>query len=310
MKQFLRGRAQAWGLYEPLAIGIAKLQGLFRGIRITRTAESHFGLRDRHGRKMFINRRHAVYLLDFVKYFSFYFDGVIPDANNEVHYENPGWHTPCRWGRPLYFTSFAESAEVMDIYLKHSGVKPGDVVFDLGAYCGLTALGFAEQVGKDGHVYTFEPDPENFVALKKNLETSTVTNVTAENAAIWKESGHLQLQAEGTVASMVLSLAPRTHSTIEAISITLADYLSSKNIDKISLIKLDVEGAEVEILASSREVLKKFRPVVIVEVHLVHGAMTTAACRAILEEEGYRIYEVPQPGTTSPLIVGKPANSA
>jgi len=309
MKSYFRRLAQAAGLYQAIAIVLAKIQGVFRGIQVTRTGDSVFCLSDRKGRRMFINEKHAIYLTHFVKYFDFNFNGVVPDEKNEVHYEKAGWHTPRQWGRPLYFTSFAESEEVMSLYLNHGEVGAGDIIFDLGAYCGLTALGFAERIGEKGHVYTFEPDPNNFAALKQNLDTYAVANVTAENAAIWKESGHIQLQAEGTVASMVVSLSPRADSSVRVRSITLNDYLLEKKISRLDLIKIDVEGAEVEILASSREVLRKHRPIIIVEVHAVHEVMTTDACKAVLEEEGYQTYEVPQPGTTFPLIVAKPGKS-
>jgi FkbM family methyltransferase len=308
MKNFLRTLSQRLGLYETLGVWAARLAGWRRHVRITQTADRDFCLQDRDGKKIFLHQRHSIYLLEFVHYFDFYFDGVIPNDRNEVHYEKPAWHTPRRWNQPLYFTSFAESAEVMDLYLEHGRIKPGDVVLDLGAYCGLTALGFAAKVGSKGHVYAFEPDPGNFAALQTNLETYAVTNVTAEPCAIWKESGFIHLQAEGTVSSMVLSLAPRTHSTVQVKAITLSDYLREKDIQRLDLIKIDVEGAEVEILASSRQTLRDYRPRLIIEVHLVHEVMTTAACQALLREIGYQTREIPQPGTASPLLIGEPGN--
>jgi FkbM family methyltransferase len=308
LKQTLRRQAQALGIYEGIAVALAKVKGYAAGIRIARTVHGDFCLRHRRsGRKMFLNKKHAVYLPEFIDYFDFYFEGVVPDANNEVHYEEPAIHTPRRWGRPLYFTSFAESEEVMDLYLKHGEVKPDDVIFDLGAYCGLTALGFGAQVGKNGQVYTFEPDPGNFAALERNVKTAEFANITAENAAIWKESGYIELQAEGTAASMVLALAPRTDSTVRVKSFTLEEYVAAKGISRIDCIKLDVEGSEVEILNSSRTVLRKFKPIVMVEAHMVRDVLTAAACKTLLEEEGYQTYEVTQPGTTCPLIIGKAA---
>jgi FkbM family methyltransferase len=290
-----------------MGIGLARFQGWREGVRINRMPDAHFCLSDRRGRKMFIHRKHAIYLVDFVNYFDFYFDGVIPDPENEVHYENPRWHTPRHWGHPLYFTSFAESEEVMALYLEHGNLKSGDIVFDLGAYCGLTALAFAEKVGPSGHVFAFEPDPANFAALQKNLERYAPANITAENAAIWKEAGQIQFQAEGTVASTIGSLSPRTNATVPVRCIRLADYLASKKIDRLDLIKMDVEGAETEILAASRDVLRHYRSTVIIEAHHVRDVITTTACRAILREEGYETYEVGQPGTKAPLIVGQPA---
>jgi len=53
--------------------------------------------------------------------------------------------------------------------------KLGDIVFDIGAYVGDTALWFSKAVGPQGKVYAFEPEPSNFEKLKANLERNKVT---------------------------------------------------------------------------------------------------------------------------------------
>jgi FkbM family methyltransferase len=305
-KNFLRRHAQALGWYEGIGMSLARLEAWRRSVRISEPTENAFCLTDRRRRKLFLHRRHAIYLVDFVKYFDFFFDGVVPDANNEVHFEAPGWHTPRHWGRPLFFTSFAESEEITGIYLEHAGIQPGGVVADLGAYCGLTSLAFAKKVGATGRVFAFEADPGNFAALRTNLEKYPEAQVTAENVAVWKEAGEVRFQAEGTLGSSIESFSHRTNATVAVRAVRLPDFLAAQKIERLDLIKMDVEGAETDILATCRDLLRRFRPVVIVEAHRPHGVSTADACAAILHEEGYRTYQVLQPGTKSPLVVGKP----
>jgi len=73
---------------------------------------------------------------------------------------------------------------VVQQYRYDSIVEPklGDIVFDIGAYVGDTALWFSKAVGSHGKVYAFEPEPRNFEKLKANLERNKVTNVIPCNS--------------------------------------------------------------------------------------------------------------------------------
>jgi FkbM family methyltransferase len=306
MKRLIRQLSLALGLYESLGVLVAKMQGFYRGIRISRDAAGDYRVRDRAGRVIVINKRHAIYLADMVLYFDFFFGAVTPDAKNEVHFENPAWQTLPGFDGPVYFTSLAESASTLDLYQELVGLKPGDVVLDVGAYCGLSSIGFARRVGEAGRVYAFEPDPENFAALQKNRESFGLKNLSAEKFAIWKESGTLEFQADGTAGASVGTVSGRRNSTVQVNATTLGDFAASQALPRIDLIKIDAEGSEADILLSSRALLRQFRPALIVELHPVHDVMTTEACQAILKEEGYEMRIVPQPGTSCPLMVAKP----
>jgi FkbM family methyltransferase len=310
MKKLIRHLSLALGFYEALGVLVAKAQGFSRGIRISKNAAGDYRVKDRAGRAIVINKRHAIYLADMVLYFDFFFGAVTPDSNNEVHYETPAWQTLLGFDGPVYFTSLAESASTLDLYQELVGLKPGDVVLDVGAYCGLSALGFARRVGDAGRVYAFEPDPENFAALEKNRESFGLKNLSAEKFAVWKESGTLEFQADGTAGASVRTVSGRGNSTVQVNSTTLADFIASQSLTRIDLIKIDAEGSEADILSSSRAILRQFKPGLIVELHPVHDVMTTEACRAVLEEEGYETRIVPQPGTSCPLMAAKPVSRA
>jgi FkbM family methyltransferase len=306
MKALLRNTAQALGLYEALGVGVARLRGFSKRIRIRRNKAGDFEVRHADGRSIFIGQRHAIYLADMVAHFDFYYGAVRPNERNEVHYEQPAWQSLASDGRPFFFTSYAESESTLDLYSSLTPIKPGDVVLDIGACCGLTSLEFGRIVGEAGRVYAFEADPGNFAALEKNLARSGAANVTIEPLAVWKETGELKFQADGTAGARVSEVSGRQDSTVTVKSITLSDYVARRKIGRIDVLKIDVEGSEAEILAASRAVLRQFRPALIVELHPVHDVWTTEACRQILEAEQYEIRITPQPGTECPLLSATP----
>jgi FkbM family methyltransferase len=296
-------------LYEPIGIAIARAKGLSRRISIGRTESGDFAVRHADGRSIITGKRHAIYLVDMVAHFDVYHGAVRANERNEVHYEKPAWQMLASDGRPFFFTSYAESESTLDLYTQLAPIKPGDVVLDVGSFCGLTPIEFGRRVGESGHVYAFEADPENFAALKMNVERSKAANVTIEHLAVWKETGELQFQADGTSGASVSDVSPRRGSLVTVKSITLEDYVARHDIRRIDVLKIDVEGSEAEILASSRSLLRKFRPAVVVELHPVRDEWTTEACRRILEAEGYRTQVCPQPGTHCPLMAGTPGGS-
>jgi hypothetical protein len=65
---------------------------------------------------------------------------------------------------------------------------------------------------------------------------------------------------------------------------------------------MDIEGAEGEVLRSSINVLRKFKPKVIIEPHIIDGELTSKQCRQILEGIGYTVREIEQYGSDLPLV--------
>ena len=72
-------------------------------------------------------------------------------------------------------------------------VQQGDVVLDLGANIGYYTLIFARLVGPQGRVFAFEPDPENFRLLERNVKENHYTNVVAINKAVSNKTERLKL---------------------------------------------------------------------------------------------------------------------
>ena len=134
--------------------------------------------------------------------------------------------------------------------LVKSKIKEGEIVVDIGANIGYYSLIFAKLVGKSGKVFAFEPEPKNFHLLQKNLKTNSYENVTIEKKGISDKNGKSKFYiSERNVGAHSIFPHTKYHkSFIDVEIVTLDDYFHKKEIDKISFVKIDVEGGEVAIL--------------------------------------------------------------
>ena len=85
-------------------------------------------------------------------------------------------------GLEFELSSFPEEMEAISEYFHWYKPSPDDLIFDIGAYCGVTAYHLSRRVPK-GKVYSFEPDPINFELLKRNIERHGLRKCNAP--ALW-----------------------------------------------------------------------------------------------------------------------------
>jgi FkbM family methyltransferase len=149
----------------------------------------------------------------------------------------------------------------------------GKTVFDLGGYQGIYTLFFARAVGANGRVITFEPNPLNSEAIHQNVELNGFNNVILKQIALSDRAGRADLlfpvrePARGTLrADYQAHLAQ--HFESRKVSVTLdtldnqLEYLPAPD-----FIKIDVEGAELEVLRGMTRLLGERRPALFIEVH-------------------------------------------
>ncbi|MBS3100842.1 FkbM family methyltransferase [Candidatus Woesearchaeota archaeon] len=122
-------------------------------------------------------------------------------------------------------------------------VKKGMVVYDIGANVGYYTLIFAHLVGRKGRVYAFEPEPENYRLLLKNIRASNCRNVIAIKKAVSDKSGKVKFfVSEAYKGDHSMSDLGAGSKLIEVDSITIDNFVRNKA--KPGFIKIDVEGAE------------------------------------------------------------------
>jgi FkbM family methyltransferase len=150
--------------------------------------------------------------------------------------------------------SLRKNYEPKHVELMKSIVKEGDIVMDIGAHIGYYTLILAEIVGPKGKVYAFEPNPENFKVLQKNIEINGYKNVILEKKAISDKNGTVNFYfsdlntGDGRIYT---SSEKRTSCEVECIK--LDDYF--KNIPKPSFFKIDIQGIEILALKGMSKIM-------------------------------------------------------
>jgi FkbM family methyltransferase len=168
-------------------------------------------------------------------------------------------------------------------------VKSGDVVYDLGANVGFYTLLAAKLAGPTGHVVAFEPVPRNLGYLRRHLALNECENVTVVPAAVSDRSGTSRFRdgPEHTVGSLT------TSDGYEVNVVTLDAFDGPLP----RIIKIDVEGAEGDVLRGASRVLREARPIVLLSTH---STALRHECIGILTEAGYGV--VPMGGDPADLI--------
>lgn len=140
-------------------------------------------------------------------------------------------------------------------------VEPGMVVFDVGANLGFYTTLLADLVGLSGRVHAFEPDPLSFGILARR--TAKRANVESHQTAVGDHTGSITLychrsnRADNRVHP---SLGEETAEAVEVPLTTLDDYCAARGISRIDAVKIDVQGAEVAVLAGFERALARTRP--------------------------------------------------
>ena len=138
--------------------------------------------------------------------------------------------------------------------------RPGDTVFDVGANIGVFSISQAQKLGA-GRVYAFEPDPRAYTRLLRNLEANHVNNVISVPKAVWNSAGRAQLQMTDHTTSSTLSSVRQDTVVIDTISLDV--FVRTRKIGRIGLLKIDVEGAELEVLRGADALLRRTRQIVL-----------------------------------------------
>lgn len=147
--------------------------------------------------------------------------------------------------------------------------KEGDTVIDIGAHIGRYTITSSKQVGNTGRVVAIEADPENFELLKRNIALNKLTNVLTLNYAVFSTRTRMKLYEQSASAkynSIMLTRA-RTMNYVEVNADTLDSILEQNTINQVNWIKIDVEGAEFEVLKGSTKTLSSNDISLLVEIH-------------------------------------------
>ena len=138
-------------------------------------------------------------------------------------------------------------------------VHEGDTVIDIGAHVGYYTLLMAQLVGKNGKVYSFEPDPVNFQLLKKSVEINGFENVVLIQKAVSNITDKVKLflgDDDSAINRIYDAKLGDAKESIDVESVTIDEYFK-ENDELVNFIKIDSEGSEVKIINGMKQFLSR-----------------------------------------------------
>jgi FkbM family methyltransferase len=152
--------------------------------------------------------------------------------------------------------------------------KERDNFIDVGAHVGRYSIMAAKRIGSLGRVIAIEAHPETFELLNKNIKLNGLANVTTINAVATSEKGKVKLFLPGQDSGLtvyntiMINRAKPTENFLEVEANTLDNILSEYSMHRVNYLKIDVEGAELEVLKGAVNTLSSNKDLtLLIEVH-------------------------------------------
>jgi FkbM family methyltransferase len=146
-------------------------------------------------------------------------------------------------------------------------VSPGDTVYDIGAHIGYVSLSLARRVGSGGRVLAFEPVPQNFAMIHRNVEINNLKNIEVLQIAASDRRGEATIRIAGNLstASLVWHRNDRFAEELTVKTEAIDDLVEAGSLVRPSFVKIDVEGAEGYALRGMRRTVAAANPVIFIE---------------------------------------------
>jgi FkbM family methyltransferase len=176
-------------------------------------------------------------------------------------------------------------------------IRSGDTIVEVGGHIGYLSIYLADLAGPEGHVYVFEPAPNNITYIRKN--TGPKANITLIGKAVTNQSGDVSFFIEdltGQNNSLIEKYKifednqkrAYVHADVQKIrvpAVSLDSFLTERNIN-VDFVKIDVEGAELNVLQGMQGCMTTMKPIIMVEV--TEQATDVADC---LASHGYKLFD-------------------
>lgn len=169
-------------------------------------------------------------------------------------------------------------------------VRMGDVVIDVGTNVGEVLLNLAKRVGTSGRAIGFEPNPATRAACLRNIRLNEFASIEVHGVALGDQPGALLLgrPSEGNRGADRVVSAAQSGIAIEVT--TLDRFVKDAGLDRLDLIKIDVEGFDLNVLRGAERTVDRFKPVLFVELsdlNLREQGDSASDMLRWLEQRGY-----------------------
>lgn len=189
-----------------------------------------------------------------------------------------------------YFNSSYEK-DSFGYVLNELKQNPGAVIYDMGANIGYFSLLCAASPGSKAMVYAFEPIPSNMNLLCRHLLMNKVENIIPVNLAVSDHFGLIDFSADNSSVSYTYKQSSQYYGN-RAINIKVGiidlDMLTGQlGFAKPDILKIDVEGAEYDVLKGAVETIRKYRPKILLSTHEPHVPGIEQHCLDFIKEMDY-----------------------
>ena len=161
-------------------------------------------------------------------------------------------------------------------------VTSGSVLYDIGANVGYFSMLGAVLVGDSGKVFAFEPLPRNVAFLRKHVALNKMENISVIEAAVSDHAGEAAFQLGASDSMGHLG----ENGDIKVQLVCLDEWLAKGKLSPPDFIKIDVEGAEYDVLNGARNLLSQYRPILFLDTHQREAHNATLA---LLEVMNYHV---------------------
>jgi FkbM family methyltransferase len=243
-----------------------------------------------------------------------FFNSIVVN-NGIIDFSTPSYQLMTN-GSKYFFHDICEPLTTTKIYLDVANLTgQGEIVLDLGAYCGTQTVDYSFAVGAAGKVIAFEPDNTSYSSLQENIKNATNSNIVIYKKAVYSHDGVIKFRTTGGMASSVVKEDDNNQYkendefvilNQEVQCITLDTIARVHNLERCDFIKMDIEGSELEVLKSSVKFINKYNPSFIIEPHKINGKMNTEEIIDFFKSINYKCEKLKQGAQTyQPLLFAR-----
>ena len=184
--------------------------------------------------------------------------------------------------------------EVEVVKMIQDVIKPGWVIYDVGAHVGYFTLIFSRLVGPKGHCFSFEPSPKVFRRLKSNVQLNRrrlQAEVDAIEIGLYSEAGQKEFFIGGSSSTGRLVRFPKEvpEETIVTVPVTTIDTLVGNGMPSPDIVKIDVEYVEDHVIRGAINTISNHQTIILCEIHTIESGTN---CFNILKSLSYDIRHI------------------